>query len=175
MLPIRKILCPTDFSEPSYAALKTAAELAAHFGATLCVLHVTPIMPPVPTDLLVAPTNTAYYEHSMQADAAQRLQAMMRRHIPGDVEAYSLVRSVDAAGQIVQVAEEEGADMLVISTHGLTGWRHLVFGSVAETVVRLARCPVLTTHNVRYCTECGPAHTTRHDNTRDEVVVKATV
>ena len=164
MLPIRKILCPTDFSEPSYAALQTAAELAAHFGATLCLLHVTPTMPPAPTDLLVVSTNSEYYEHSMQADAAQRLQTMVRSRVPGDVQAYPLVRSGDAATQIVQAADDEHADMLVISTHGLTGWRHLVFGSVAETVVRLARCPVLTTHNARYCAECTPPHPNRNSN-----------
>lgn len=51
----------------------------------------------------------------------------------------------DAASEIVRIAEEENVDMIVIATYGMTGWRRVAFGSVAERVVRLAKCPVLTT------------------------------
>ena len=59
-------------------------------------------------------------------------------------EAMHVIRYGDASREIVRIAREEEADVIVIATHGLTGWRHLVFGSVAEKVVRLAECPVLT-------------------------------
>lgn len=167
MLPIRKILCPTDFSEPSFTALAKATELAAHFGARLCLLHVTPTISPVPTNLLVVSVSADYYEHSMQADAAQRLHKLLKTHVPENIDAYPLIRGGDAATEIVRTAEEENADLLVISTHGLTGWRHLVFGSVAETVVRLARCPVLTVHN-----EKRSGSTSLQDGTTGNAAVK---
>ncbi len=70
---------------------------------------------------------------------------------------FTTVRTIighgDAATEIVRIAEKEHADLIVISTHGMTGFRHLVFGSVAEKVVRLAKCPVLTTR--AHVTEAG--------------------
>ncbi|HUV14514.1 MAG TPA: universal stress protein, partial [Acidobacteriota bacterium] len=60
------------------------------------------------------------------------------------VKSRTMVSYGDPAKEIVRIAEEESVDLIVIATHGLTGWQHLVFGSVAEKVVRTAKCPVLT-------------------------------
>ena len=67
----------------------------------------------------------------------------MENRIPRGLPARAAIAHGDAATEIVHIADTEAAEVIVISTHGLTGWRHLVFGSVAEKVVRLARRPVL--------------------------------
>jgi universal stress protein A len=149
MLPVRKILCPTDFSEPSLHALQQACELAAHFSAEVHLLHVLPLSPPFPTDLLVVAVQVES-DAERETRAAHLLQQIIKERVPGNVKATYSVKMGYAANEIAAAAEEGDIDMLVISTHGLTGWRHLAFGSVAETIVRLSHRPVLTIH--------APAH-----------------
>jgi nucleotide-binding universal stress UspA family protein len=118
MFPVKTVLCPTDFSEPSQEALKIARELASQVGAGLLLVHVVPVLPALPNDpnyVLKVPE----YERLLHQDA----------------------------DEIVRIAEIEKADLIVIATHGTTGWRRFMFGSVADKVVRLAKCPVLTIRN----------------------------
>jgi nucleotide-binding universal stress UspA family protein len=143
MLPFQKILCPTDFSEPSYVGLQSAVELVSHFGAELCVVHVVPVVPPLPPDPNFA-FEVPEYERALHAEAERKLSELSQQRIPSDVNTRTVIAHGDAANEIVRIAREEGAGLIVIATHGLTGWRHLVFGSVAEKVVRTAECPVLT-------------------------------
>lgn len=146
MLPFQSILCPTDFSDPSYEALDRAVEMAAHFKAELCLVHVTqPIPPLLPTTEFVA-FDVVEYEQALRADAEQKLAELVEQRVTPEVTSRFVVKRGDAAEQIVCAAREEGADLIVIATHGLTGWRHFVFGSVAEKVVQLSPCPVLTIH-----------------------------
>jgi nucleotide-binding universal stress UspA family protein len=145
MLPIRKILCPTDFSEPSLHALHQACELAAHFGAELQLLHVLPLTQPFPSDLLVMAVHVES-DAERETRAAHLLQQIIKEHVPDNVQVTYSVKMGYAANEIAAAAEESDFDMLVISTHGITGWRHLAFGSVAETIVRLSHRPVLTIH-----------------------------
>jgi len=142
MLPFKKILCPTDFSEPSYEALERANELALHFSAELTVVHViNPIhVIPTPGD----PRYFASYEQNMKALARERLDEVVTLKVPKGVKSCALVAHGSPAEEIVRIAADEDADIIVIGSHGLTGWRHIVFGSVAERVVRLAPCAVLT-------------------------------
>jgi nucleotide-binding universal stress UspA family protein len=143
MLPFTKILCPTDFSEPSYEGLKWGVEIASHFGAELCMVHVVLAVPPLPPDPNFA-FEVPEYERALHADAERKLRAVITQRIPNGVSARAIIGHGDAGSEIVRIAEELGVDLIVIATHGLTGWRHLVFGSVAEKVVRLANCAVLT-------------------------------
>jgi len=141
---VRKILCPTDYSKPSYAALEQAGELAIFFGAQLYVVHVVP-------QLAHEIGNEAYmsdrgYERERLAVTPQKLNEVIVEHTPSSVESQPLARLGHAAEEIARAAESEKADLIVMSTHGLSGWRHLMFGSVAEKVLRLARCPVLVIH-----------------------------
>jgi nucleotide-binding universal stress UspA family protein len=148
MLPIKKVLCPTDFSEPSLAALETACELAKHFNAELRVLHVIPFNPPFPTDMVVVAA-PAYYpsDHERIQEAQRQVANLIEHRVAEGVRVLPEVKMGHAANEIVCAAEDEGADVIVIGTHGATGWRHLAFGSVAEKVVRMAHRPVLTVHN----------------------------
>jgi len=144
MLPFKKILCPTDFSEPAFAALKRAEELARHFGAELIVAHV---IPPLPGPHLFPDPQASFnfdlplYQQELAIKAEQMLKDLVSHH---KVETRNLVTTGEAAPEILRIAQQEHADLIVIASHGLRGWRRLVFGSVAEKVVRQAACPVLT-------------------------------
>ena len=143
VLPIRRILSPTDFSPASEHALDEAEELALHFGAEISLVHVVPVMPALPHD----PNFTfevPEYERALHADAEQKLGTLVERLAARGVKTRSIVGHGDAGPEIVRLAESEGADLIVIATEGMTGWRHVMFGSVAEKVVRLAKCSVLT-------------------------------
>ena len=142
---IRRIICPTDFSEPSLDAMRQAGELALLRGAELRVLHV--LEPVHATARLVERED---YEESRAFDAAEALSHLIEDHVPSqiveNVKLHRMIRQGHAAEIIVQVAREQSFDLIVIATHGRTGWRHLIFGSVAEEVLRTAECPVLTVH-----------------------------
>ena len=144
MIPIKKICCPTDFSEPSYEALKTACEIALHFSAELILVHVVTPIPVIPIHDDPTSFNLPLYEKEMETNAGVVLGQIRRERIPADVQSRAVVIQGDPANQIVQLAEEEGVDMVVIATHGFTGWKKFMFGSVTEKVIRLAVCPVLS-------------------------------
>ena len=140
-MPLRKILCPTDFSEPSYNALNAANELALHFSAALVLLHVVPLAIDIPTSAdFYRPSDVA----TAKARAKEALQDVVEKKISEKVRIRTEVVVGDPGDEIVKTAADENADMTVIGTHGLTGWRRFIFGSVADKVVRLAPCPVLT-------------------------------
>jgi len=147
MLPLRKILCPTDFSRPSYQALASAAELALHFDADLVVVTVIPprARPLATADGLGTPgvpesTDTVDLEQRTE----MRLAEAVRTHVADEVRVRLVVAMGDPAEEILAAADRESVDALVIATHGRTGWRRFLFGSVAERVVRHSLCPVLT-------------------------------
>jgi nucleotide-binding universal stress UspA family protein len=141
MLPLRKILCPTDFSEPSYKALEAANELALHFSAALTLVYVVPLVIDIPTSVdFYIPSDI----QTAQARAEKALGEVVEKRISEKVRIRTQVVIGDPGDEIVKTAADVNTDIIVIATHGLTGWRRLIFGSVAEKVVRLAQCPVLT-------------------------------
>jgi nucleotide-binding universal stress UspA family protein len=155
LLPIKKILCPTDFSGPSFEALKCAAELALNFNAQLYLAHIVPEIPHPYWAIQFRDERERYepglseYEKALHARALQRLQEVITQHIPKEIESHAIVRKGEAAQGIVRVAEDQRMDLIVIATHGMTGWRQVAFGSVAERVVRISTHPVLTIHAPR--------------------------
>ncbi len=136
-----KILLPIDFSPSSQAALEMAADLAKHFHAKLHLVNVIPIFP---TTTLPDFVPEGEFIHGATKFAEQHLAkchaALSAR---GVKSTYSVEVGNDVAGNIVEVVEREHIDMVVISTHGISGWHPLVFGSIAEKVVKLAQCPLL--------------------------------
>jgi nucleotide-binding universal stress UspA family protein len=143
MLPPKLILSPIDFSDPSHDALNTAAELAGCFGSELLLVHVVPQIPRLPSDVSIF--SEGQFEEQLRQDAEKQLEGLVAKLAQKKLKArYSIgLPANDAAMEILRIAEHEHADMIVIATHGLTGWRRLAFGSVTEKVVRLAECPVL--------------------------------
>jgi nucleotide-binding universal stress UspA family protein len=144
MWPPRKILCPTDFSEGSKTAISQATELAKQFRAAIYLLHAISMQaPPLPTDpgysFDMLETNKILDEQ-----ARRNLQPAAEQLKNAGITTRAIVVIGDAATAIVETAEREQVDLIVIATYGKTGWRRLAFGSVTEKVVRLATCPVLT-------------------------------
>jgi universal stress protein A len=146
MLPIKNILCPTDFSDPSYEALKVADELAAHFGATLHIINVVPLVPIVeaPIGVESASFNVASYQQELEGQAQKSLKNLTEQKISRGTTAVTEVLIGNAAGEVMRYVGEKGVDMIVIATHGLSGWRRFISGSTTEQIVRQASCPVLT-------------------------------
>lgn len=155
MLPFKKIICPIDFSDPSYEALQNAVEMALHFNAELCLVHVVPQASGIPPDPLYAFEGPAEYKHLQLEAAEEQMKEISEGLVPKDVKLQTKIEQGEAADKILQAAKEEDADVIVIATHGRTGWRHLAFGSVAEKVVRTAHCPVLTIRAAKPIEEKG--------------------
>ena len=148
MLKIKTILCPTDFSEPSLKGVDYAVDLAKAFRAKLVFVYVLPILPASATN-----PNLHYqipeYERMIHGDSAKQLKAVISKRVPKNLTAKPVIGHGNAAHEIVRIAGDEKADLIVIATHGHTGLHHLVVGSVAEKVVRLAPCPVLAVREPR--------------------------
>jgi len=143
MLPVKKILCPSDFSEAAQEAVSGALELTLHFQAELVLVNVLQVLPAAPSDPNFV-FEVPEYERALHADADRRLRAIAADVAGKGVTVRTVIGHGDAGAEIVRIARDENADLIVIATHGVTGWRHAMFGSVAEKVVRLARRPVLT-------------------------------
>ena len=148
-----RILVPTDFSEPSDAALQYARTVATKFGGTLHVLHIVedPYRAAYASEVYVP--ELADLREDLIADAEARMQALLN---PSDFT--SLGATAEAligtpAWAIVEYANGHDIDLIVMGTHGRGGMSHLLLGSVAEKVVRTASCPVLTTRGMRAVTD----------------------
>jgi nucleotide-binding universal stress UspA family protein len=140
MLSPKLILSPIDFSPLSLEALDVAQDLAKKYGSAILLLHIVPIMPDLPDKVSILHEGT--YEKDLIHNAEDRLKDLAAKLQEDGIKASMKVGIAnDAATEIVE--DSEGADLIVISAHGMTGWRSIAFGSVAEKVVHEATCPVL--------------------------------
>ena len=142
MLPIRTILHPTDFSPESAAAFEIACSLARDYQAKLLVVHVMEPPPAIPSEMGLA---TLPLDDSVAVAAKDELDKL-RRKTGALAIGTRLVEGVPAV-EIVDVAQEVHADLIVMGTHGRGALKRLFLGSVAESVLRKAPCPVLTVKN----------------------------
>ena len=140
------ILVPTDFSEASKLALEATAVLAKEIGAKVTVVHVhDPEALRPPATLGWSPAQQHEVEHEVEQAVATSLEAIREAELAEVRDLDTVVlRDSSPAHAIVKYAEKIGADLVVIATHGRTGLRHFLIGSVAERVVRHATMPVLT-------------------------------
>jgi nucleotide-binding universal stress UspA family protein len=142
MMPPKLILSPIDFSDHSRGALDVAAEMATKFGAELLLVHVVPAVPDLPEGVSIF--KEGEYGQELHEEATQRLAELAAGLAQKDVKTSTEVGTANDVGmELVRIAEEKHADMIIIATHGMTGWRKIPFGSVAEKVVEEAACPVL--------------------------------
>ena len=142
MLPPKVIVSPIDFSSHSQEALQTAADLAKQFGAQLLLVHAVPAITKLPSATAIF--HEAEFEQELHKDAEKRLKALADELSAKGLETRTEVGIANDVGmEILRIAEHNNADLIVIATHGMTGWHRLAFGSVTEKVVRLASCPVL--------------------------------
>lgn len=136
----KTILVATDFSECAEQALDYAVALADKLGAKIHLLNVIGIPAMGIPEVGIAVTNTLI-ESTVQTHSA-RLDKLASRRTSGSIE--TVLRTGDARDLIIDVARETGADLIVMGTHGRRGVRRALIGSIAESVVRTAPCPVLT-------------------------------
>jgi len=141
MLP-KNLLVPTDLSQGAEEALDFACELARSFGAQIHLLHVIGIPALGVPELGVALTSTMI--DSMVRENQQALDELAARKSKQASIGQVLLRTGDARDVINQTAKELHADLIVMGTHGRRGVSRALLGSVTETVVRTAPCPVLT-------------------------------
>jgi nucleotide-binding universal stress UspA family protein len=154
MITVKRILVPTDFSETSDAALKYAFGLAQTFSAQLHLLHVQRktdenFDPNVPFD-------------RFEELAWERLETLVSQQEAKQLGPECSIRIGAPADEIVRYADDRDIDLIVMGTHGRSGVAHMLLGSVAEKVVRGARCPVLTIRHPRRAF-VKPEEATAHD------------
>jgi nucleotide-binding universal stress UspA family protein len=145
-MQFRHLLAPTDFSEYSKQAVVSALELARTLGAKLTMLHVVEL-PPYPAEGYVPPAVHATWPTflgDLERQATQDLAQWVPDAEASDVEVVRLVAVGSPHRKIIDTAEAEQVDLIVMATAGRSGFSRLIMGSIAERVVRTATCPVLT-------------------------------
>ena len=144
MIKMKTIVVPTDFSQNSLRALEQAVDFAKRFEAEIVLVHVleSPIYPAMTFGAGAA--NLPAIQQEMRDTLAEHLQKLCAEEIPEGLKARAVTREGNPFVEIIAAAKDEGADLIVIATHGHTGIKHLLLGSTAEKVVRKSPCPVLT-------------------------------
>lgn len=143
MPQIKRIVVPVDFSEYSKRAFRYSIDFAQTFGAEMILVYVVePVI--YPADFSFGQVALPSMEHELQQRSQEQLAALIAKEVPQGVHARSVIRSGKPFVEIIQLAKEEEADLIIIATHGHSGIEHVLFGSTAEKVVRKAPCPVLS-------------------------------
>jgi len=141
MLDIKKILSATDFSEASKGALDVAVSVARKYGAEIYLVNVVVAIPHLPASSTYQ-FDVLKYENQLRTGAEKHLSALAEA-VSGP-KIHTILSQGDAADGILRAAEENQVDLIAIATAGRSGLERALFGSVAEKVVRRAKCPVLT-------------------------------
>ncbi|MCF7808963.1 MAG: universal stress protein [Candidatus Marinimicrobia bacterium] len=138
-----KILVPTDFSESARYALPFAVDLAKKYGAKIHLLHVVePIA--VPVDFAWGTYSYPDIEKQLSGYVENTLDTIVKEDIPKDLTVQQSILHGKSWREIITFAKENELDLIVMATHGLSGFSHALYGSTAEKVIRKAPCPVLT-------------------------------
>jgi nucleotide-binding universal stress UspA family protein len=144
MVALKQVLCPVDLSELSIRALTYAGRINEWYPSQLVVLHVVPTFEPMEVAPAALFDRVQFVYPMTQEQIEERLQDAMRKAGVTADGARVVAKAGDPTRVIVNEALATGADLVLVATHGRTGWDHLMLGSVAENVLRRARCPVLT-------------------------------
>lgn len=144
MAAVKKILCSTDFSEPSLEGIKAGNDLAVRFSAGVVVVHVIPLVHDITPAFVSSGRLLGDYYEEMVRVAQDALKEMAERRFSKDIPVQTMVLRGNPPEEIVRIASEQKADLIVIATHGASGVHRMLFGSVAEKVLRLSTVPVMT-------------------------------
>lgn len=144
MVAIRRILVPTDFSQPAEAALRYGKALAEEFGSTLHLMHVVPEPYIYPWGTEISTMPLVDLLTSSETQAAERLKTLVddTGALKGRIKTSTAIGT--PVDKILQQVAEDGIDLIVMGTHGRGAVGHLLLGSVAERIVRRSPVPVLT-------------------------------
>lgn len=140
---VATILCATDFSETSGLAIRYGVRLARRHQAKLVLGH---IVEPLPMDPYPMPMALPENDLTVQKLALERLEDLAASLRESGMRVETRLEMGPSGPQLVEMSTRLGADLILVGTRGLTGFKHLIFGSTAEYIVRRARCPVLTVH-----------------------------
>jgi nucleotide-binding universal stress UspA family protein len=149
-LPFRRLLCAMDFSNSSLSGLELACSLAKESGAELTILHVVewPWQEPPPPVLRELPPDQAFalaeFRRYLKKSVTERLKALVPETVRDPCAIVPRVAHGKSYVEILRVAAEESADMIVIGVHGWNAADLMLFGSTTNQLVRRATCPVLT-------------------------------
>jgi universal stress protein A len=137
---IGRILVPIDFSEHSQKALRYALAFADQFDAEVTLVHVVEQMV-YPGDWMYPPLTAGDFAAEKRGEMVERLRSL---DAGSGVKTQHVVRLGRAWQEVIEIAKEQKADLIILATHGYTGLKHVLLGSVAEKIVRHAPCPVLS-------------------------------
>lgn len=150
MLQLQKILFPTDFSKCSEQALAHAVFLAEKYEAEIYVLHVITIFEDQPSIVSNEIAETKEMVKKLEDVAEKQLNKILDSHSSNDIKITTEIkRGLSAAPAILEYASENKIDLIIMGTHGRRGLGHLLLGSAAEEVVRLAPCPLFTIRELK--------------------------
>ena len=141
---LSRILVPVDFSEPSLKALQYAIRFAEQFGAEITLQHVVePIV--YPSEIGYAAEEIPMLsEQTLVKSAGERLVKLAREAVRPPLRVQTVISIGSPFHEITALAKDRNVDLIIVTTHGYTGLKHVLMGSTAERVVRHAPCPVLT-------------------------------
>lgn len=142
-MKVEKVLVPVDFSENSGKVLSHGVEMAEKFGAEVHVLFVAQIFQDY-SEFFVPHMPVIQFEEELVASAREKMAAFLEENLEKSSHCLSKVLVGDPAESLLQYAKDQEMDMIVMGTHGYKGLERVLFGSVAEKVVKMAPCPVLT-------------------------------
>ncbi|MCG6892580.1 MAG: universal stress protein [Desulfobacteraceae bacterium] len=144
MFPLRKIINPTDFSEPSQRGTEAAVKLAETFHSELILVHAVTPLPIIAESSGAAGYHLPTVMEDLEQQARDAMDRLVETLIPRQIHVRSLILHGMPANEIARAALEESTDLIVMATHGESGWKRFFFGSVTERVVHIAEVSVLT-------------------------------
>jgi nucleotide-binding universal stress UspA family protein len=142
-MEIKKILVPVDFSENSAKIVKRSLSFAERWQAQLSFIFVVQSFEDY-SGFFVPHMPVARFEEELLQSAEKKMKEFLGENLPPELQYQSRVVSGDVAEEIIGYAESEGFDLIIMGTHGYKGLEKVLFGSVAERVVKTAPCPVTT-------------------------------
>lgn len=145
MITVRNILFCTDFSETAKAALPYAIDLTQKYGATLHLVHVYQDPGEIAEFEVSSEIKMDWIRlaHTMGTEAEKKLKVLCEEIGEAGKACHPMMLRGKPHFEIIRYAKENGIDLIVMASHGLSGWEHTLFGSTAERVLRESPCPVL--------------------------------
>ena len=145
---VKKLLVPVDFSDNSQKVFMAAVNVAEKFGAEIVCIFVVQSFEDY-SGFFVPHMPVVQFQEEMQVSAQKKMSDFLEDNLPDGLAGSSKVVVGDVGEEIVAFAAQEKIDMIVMGTHGYKGLERVLFGSVAEQVVKTASCPVLTVNPCR--------------------------
>ena len=148
MNEIKKIMVPVDFSENSQKILRSAVDFAGKFGAELAVIFVVQSFDDY-SGFFVPHMPIAQFEDEMVESATTKMKSFVAETLDPAVSRTTAILSGDVVDELNSYVTDNSIDLIIMGTHGYKGLEKILFGSVAEKVVKTAACPVLTINPYR--------------------------